>query len=266
VSTLSLHDGSLWRYDLVDRTLTRLTTGGRTEHAVWSADGKRIAVGLATKGTYNLFSVPADGSGEPERLLDGQSNQFPVGWTSDEKSLVFYESADIKLLALDGDRKVRPLLSTKFGERMADLSPDGRWLAYVSNETGQSEVYVQAFPALGSKRRISTEGGIEPAWSRNGRKLVYFAPLPQATGLGGVMMEVDVTLGDRLVVSRPARLFDLPWYAGAIGSRAYDLAADASRFLFVRETYPPAVSAPRHIQLVQNWFEELRRRAPVDAN
>ena len=142
---------------------------------------------------------------------------------------------------------------------MADLSPDGRWLRKVSNETGQNEVYVQAFPGLGSKRRISTEGGIEPAWSRNGKKLVYLAPR-LAAGPGFRMTEVNVTLGDRLTTSAPLALFDLPWYFGAIGARAYNVTADASRFVFVRERFPPALSAPREIQIVQNWFEELRPR------
>ncbi len=170
----------------------------------------------------------------------------------------------INVLSLDTQPKVRPLLDSPFLERMADLSPDGRWLAYVSNETGQNEMYVQAFPGLGSKRRISTEGGIEPAWSRNGRKLVFLSPHVSAAGQGFRLVETAVTLGDRFSASPPVPLFDLPpWFQPGLGARTYDLTADASRFVFVRETYPPAVSAPHEIHIVQNWFEELRRRAPA---
>jgi eukaryotic-like serine/threonine-protein kinase len=261
VATLSLHSHDLWRYELAERTITRLTTAGRVEHPVWSHDGTRIAFALAESGTYNLFILRADGSGQPERLTEGQTIQFPSAWTPDDTALVFYEGGNINVVSVGTPSQVRVLLATPFFERMADVSPDGRWLAYVSDETGQAEVYVQAFPDLGSKRRISIDGGIEPAWSRDGRRLVYLSP--RAPEEGYRVVELPVATGEVLTVGRAATLFDVPWYTPAIGARAYDLTPDASRFVFVRETYPPAASAPREIHLVLHWFEELRRRAPA---
>jgi eukaryotic-like serine/threonine-protein kinase len=151
-----------------------------------------------------------------------------------------------------------PVVSTS---RRRSFSPDGRWLAYVSDETGRSEVYVQAFPHLGQKRQISTAGGTNPAWSRNGRKLTFLTRPERPRGQFMQLMELDVTLGANFTAT-PARPLFEPVF-GADIDRAYDMTADASRFIFVRQTYPPSTSAPHELQLVQHCFEELKARAPV---
>jgi Tol biopolymer transport system component len=258
VGTFSLFGQDLWRYDLTEGALTRLTFAGRIEHPVWSPTANVIAVGFSEIGPYNVFTVPADGSAAPTRLTRGPRVQFPGAWTPDGRSLVFYDSTDISVVSLDQKGTAQPLLTTPFAERMPDLSPDGRWLAYVADETGQQEVYVQAFPGLGAKRRISADGGVEPAWSRDGRKLFYV--VHPASGLER-MMEVDVTLGATFTAGTPRTLFEFA-YSGAISARAYDATRDGERFLFVEEAHPPNSEALDEIHVVQNWFTELERLAP----
>jgi serine/threonine-protein kinase len=143
---------------------------------------------------------------------------------------------------------------------MPDLSPDGRWLAYVSDETGRQEVYVQSFPGLGGKRRISADGGVEPAWSRDGRKLLYV--VHPASGLER-MMEVDVSLGETFTAGSPHSLFEFS-FSGALSARSYDLTRDAERFLVVDEVYPPSSDALDEIHVVQNWFSALDRAPAHD--
>ena len=261
VGTLGLRDHSIFSYDFETGALTRLTLSGWAALPVWTADGKRIGINLAETGRRNLFSLSADG-GQPERLARAPSAQAPSAWTPGGRSLVFQSGGDINLWSADTDPQVRPVLDTAFVERHADLSPDGRWLAYVSNETGRSEVYVMAFPGLDVKRMISTRGGVEPAWSGDGRTLVFLEPL-EGEGRGYRMLSVDVTIGDEFSYGPVRHLFDVPWYTGAGGRRAYDLTADAERFLFVRETYPAAVAELDRIHIVQNWYQELLERVPV---
>ena len=134
---------------------------------------------------------------------------------------------------------------------------------YVSNETGRDEVYVRAFPSATDKRQISTAGGFNPAWSRNGRKLVFLAPIePPRPGFAMQLMEAEVTLGTSFTATSPRRLFEAPFLADV--ARTYDLTPDAGRFVFTRETYPPSTSEPREMQVIENWFGELRRRVPAN--
>jgi serine/threonine-protein kinase len=259
VGTFSLYGHDLWRYDLAEGTLTRLTSEGRAQHPIWSPDGSRIAVGYSQGGPYNLFLVRADGSGSPERLATAPVLQFPGAWTPDGQAIAFTsDHSDIMLARLGPEPRIDPLLATPFAERMPDISPDGRWLAYVSNETGDAEVYVQAFPGLGEKRRVSTEGGIEPAWSRDGRRLIFLSP----SAKGHRIVEVDVQAGTTLSLGARRVLFERA-YVPAISTRAYDLTPDAGRFLFQRESYLTETAELDHVRVVLNWFDELRRRAPA---
>jgi serine/threonine-protein kinase len=253
VGTLGLRDQNLWRYDIAVKTLTRLTTEGRAEQAVWSPDGSRLAFAVSLHGFQNVFWMASDGSAQPQQLTSGTKLHFPGTWTRDGRTLVIDEGGDIVELDVDGAHTVRPLIATeKFTERMPDLSPDGQWLTYVSDETGRDEVYVRAFPDLGAKHLISTAGGTEPGWSRDGRKLTFVSrPGPRETGRVKVM-EADVTIG-RAFSARPARmLFELDpeHYSGASRARSYDVTADASRFVFVHESYPAAGPPLREVEIV----------------
>jgi serine/threonine-protein kinase len=262
IGTLNLNSQDLWRYDIAERALTRLTSGGRMEHPVWSPDGARIALGYSDGGPYNIVVVQADGSGQMQRLTSGPPvTQFPGAWTPDGRTLV-YAANSIRVVSLDPKPSTRILLEQPFAYRMPDLSPDGRWLAYVSNETDANEVYVQSFPQLGNKRRISTDGGLEPAWSRNGRKLLFLSPQTTAAGPRQRIMEVDVSLAPTFSAGAPRVVVELDGnhYSNAISARAWDVTADAQRFVFVHETYPPADDPMDEIQIVQSWHDDVRRR------
>ena len=146
------------------------------------------------------------------------------------------------------------LLRTEFNERNPEISPDGNWLAYRSNASGQFEVYVRPFPDVDSGRwRVSTEGGAKPLWAPDGRELFYLAP-------GGRMMAVSVQTDATFGAGNPEILFEGNYYFGGSG-RHYDIAPDGQRFLMIKAT--DDASAPVII-LVQNWLEELKRRVPVD--
>jgi serine/threonine-protein kinase len=179
--------------------------------------------------------------------------------------MVFQDGTRLATLSM-ADSSVASVVETAFDERMPDLSPDGRWLTYVSNETGEREVYVQPFPGPGGKRRISTEGGREPAWSRDGRKLAYLSRRTTPEGrIVDRMMEVDVTLGETFRSGPPRVLFELDTshYAGTEAGRGWDMTANADRFLFVHETYPAGRAELDRVHIIDNWFEELQRRAPA---
>jgi serine/threonine-protein kinase len=261
VGTFGLRDHSIFRYDFATGALSRLTFSGWATLPVWTPDGTRLAINLAEAGARNLFTMPSEG-GEPERLDRSPALQAPSAWSPDGRQLVFVQSGNVYLWSQDADPAVRPLLATEFLERHADLSPDGRWLAYVSNETGRSEVYVASFPGLEIKRPVSARGGVEPAWSGDGRTLAFLEPLTRE-GQGYRVVAAAVTTGDSFSSGPPRELFEVPWYSGGLLRRAYDVSADGQRFLFTRELYPPTTAEADRIHLVLNWFGELRERVPV---
>jgi hypothetical protein len=155
------------------------------------------------------------------------------------------------VLPLSGERKPRPFLRTPFSETGPQFSPDGRWLAYVSNESGRNEIYVQPFPGPAGKSQISTEGGTQPVWARNG-ELFYQN--------GNQMMAVETKTQPTFSAGTPRLLFGGPQQGGpAFG---YTVAADAQRFLMVKATETGAAQDQNQIQVVLNWFDELKRLVP----
>ena len=249
----------VWVYDLSRGTLTRLTFEGDTNSLpVWTPDGKRIAFYSNKEGPTNIFWQLADGSGGLERLGTSQFPQVPRSWSPDGQLLAFHENnpttkKDIWVLRLS-DRKAEPFLRTQFNEGGPVFSPDGRWLAYISDESGRPEIYVQPYPGPGGKWQISTEGGNEPAWNRNGRELFYRT--------GNKMMAVEVTSQATFSAGKPKMLFEGQYLAvqrGLTGT-AYDVSPDGQRFLMVKETEPS--TSVTQINVVLNWFEELKQRVP----
>ena len=161
-------EGQVWLFDLSHERLTRLTFEGENGIPSWTPNGKRIAF---QSNDRKLFWQLADGTGGLERLTISEHAQFPDSWSPDGQLLAFTELdpttvRDIWVLRLS-DRKAQPLLRTPSNECAPRFSSDGRWLAYISDESGRYEVYVQAHPGPGGKWQISTEGGTEPAWSCN---------------------------------------------------------------------------------------------------
>jgi len=254
----------IWVYDITRLTLTRLTFEGINQHPVWTPDGSRVAFRSTRREQSNLFWKPADGSGQAERLTTGQQVQSPSSWSPDGQLLAFFERSpaepagdsgnyDIWVLPLAGDRKPRPFLQTPFGEGEAVFSPDGRWLAYVSNESGRQEIFVQPFPGPGGKWQISTGGGIEPVWARSGRELFYRN--------GDQMMTVDTTTQPSFRAGAPRLLFEGNFLTGTAFRANYDVTPDGQRFVMVQQG--EGVSGVSQIHVVLNWFEELKRRVPA---
>ena len=250
----------IWLYDLSRETLTRLTFEGSVNgNSAWTADGKRIAFESSKEGPMNIFWQMADGSGGLERLTTSEYIQVPYSWSPNGQLLAFFEvnpnpipHREIWVLRM-GDRKVQPFLRTGFDEGVPRFSPDGRWLAYVSNESGRSEIYVQPYPGPGGKWQISTEGGNEPVWNSNGRELFYRS--------GDKMMAVDIATQPGFAAGKPRMLFEGRYESSPMAVDNYDVSPDGQRFLMVKAS--EQAQAPTQINVVLNWFGELKQKVPT---
>jgi dipeptidyl aminopeptidase/acylaminoacyl peptidase len=251
----------LWVYDLARDTLTRFTfEASDNSDPVWTPDGSRIAFQSNKDGAPMLFWQLADGGGAAERLTSGgERGPNPQSWSADGQLLAFHDyrpatQRDISVLQLR-DREIVPFLRTPFTEGAPQFSRNGRWLAYVSNESGRPEIYVQPYPGPGGKWQISTEGGTEPVWSRNGRELFYRN--------ANRMMTVDVTTGPGFSAAKPRMLFEGEYFANTFPETgvAYDVSLDGQRFLMVKEN--AASRSAAQINVVLNWQEELKQRVPT---
>ncbi len=250
----------VWVYDITRQTLTRLTfEGDNNLLPIWTPDGERITFrSNRGGGPGNLYWKPADGSGTAERLTTSEFLDNASSWSPDGKVLSFYSaggSRDLRMLQMEGERQPRPFLQTQFHEAAAVFSPDGNWLAYVSNESGQNEIYVQPFPGPGGKRQISTGGGTEPAWPRNGRELFYRN--------NDQMLAVEVTTTPTFSAGNPKLLFEGDFQLGSAARASYDVTADGQRFLMIQQEGGSDSEAPAQINVVLNWFEELKERVPT---
>ncbi len=233
--------------DLDRGTLMRLTADpGEDETPIWTPDGKWV-VYTSTRADHAraIFRRMADGSSGEELLWSGTGHVHLGGFTPDGRMLVLtiMEESNSNLATLSvGDKELRPLVIDQFNKTEPALSPDGRWLAYVSDETGRPEVYVQAFPNPGARYPISANRGREPVWSRDGRQLFYRG--------GGRLMTVTVTAGDSFTASVPSPLFE-DRFLSTMGDTHtnYDVARDGARFLMV-ERAGGSVDAPRHVDIV----------------
>jgi Tol biopolymer transport system component len=262
-------DSQLWLYDLSRETLTRFTfEGNYNPVAIWTPDGKRIAFESNKEGPPNIFWQLADGSGGLERLNTSESIQVPMSWSPDGKLLAFMDvnpttGVDIWVLPM-GDaragsgqvRKAQPFLRTPFNEGGPRFSPDGRWLVYMSDDSGRYEIYVQPYPGPGGKWQITTEGGAEPVWNPNGRELFYRS--------GDKMMVVDIATQPGFTAGKPRILFEGRYELSPVQNANYDISPDGQRFLMLKSSEQEQ-AAPTQINVVLNWFEELKRRVPVGA-
>jgi Tol biopolymer transport system component len=253
-NTFSAQDSDIWVFDVERKTRRRLTFGGGF-FPVWTPDGKRITYSY----DENLYWIPADGSGEAELLLIREHNQSPFSWSPDGKLLAFSENnpdtrRDIWVLPLEGDRIPVPVLTTESNEHSPMFSPDGRWLAYISDESGRQEVYIQSYPGPGTKHLISREGGREPVWSADGRELFY--------RYGHQVFAVPIETEPALIAGTPELLFEKQHPAGKVAGAAnfYDVAPDGRRFVM---TTMEQESEPVRFHVVLNWFDELERLVPT---
>jgi serine/threonine-protein kinase len=276
-------NADIWIWDVTRQVLTPLTTDvGDDQYPVWSPDSKRIlfsSIGGTRPG--GIYMQAADGTGQAERIIERTQASAPYSFTPDGSQFVLRHtepstSDDIVLVTMPRrsagqttEARLVPLIHSAFAENNAEISADGRWIAYQSNESGRNEVYVRPFPNVDSGRtQVSRDGGTRPVWSRDGAELFYLRGVsPDPIQLFRVPMRFD---GGALAAGQPQRLFEGVYFAvasPAARGRTYDVMPDGKRFVFVKDAKPqPAASEPAvPFEVVVNFFDELRRIAPPTA-
>jgi serine/threonine-protein kinase len=249
---------NIFLYDIAANSLKQITTEANNAIPIWTRDGKRIVYRSTKAGPWNVFWKNADGSGNAEQLTNSQYLTEPTSFSPDGKLLAFSEQntvtrRDIWVVAIEGDRKPMPLIKTPADESVPRFSPDGRWIAYVSDESSRPEVYVQAYPPSGQKWQISASGGREPVWSPSGSELFYRE--------GNKMMVSDIKSIPSFAAAKPRLLFEGN-YEGPLASRPnFDISPDGRRFLMLQAI--DHGQSTTEIKIVPNWIEEVRRRAPA---
>ncbi len=250
----------IWVWHLANQTLTRLTNTPETEAGpVWTPDGKQIlfSKGIASGG-LQILSQPADGTAAAEALTDSSSRRAVTSVGTDGRTLIVRDYVQgYAIGVLDrSTRRIEVVLDSRFTENEGQISPDGHWLAYMSNESQAAQIYVSSFPDLTRSRvQVSPNGGTAPAWSRDGREL-FFAS-------AGALFSVRVTSssGDELSFATPVRLFDFVPVTGSEAGRSYDVSKDGQRFIVIKPSAAEITNAttPRSIVAVVNWVTDLKR-------
>jgi WD40 repeat protein len=246
--------GDLWIQDVERTTFTRLTTGdtmGNT-FAVWTPDGH----GVLFRNLTGIRRVDPDNGGAKDLIRDTSLSSIPTSVSPDGRTLAYIQqtpetNGDLYTLSLQGNPQPRAVVKTSGYDGGGQFSPNGQWLAYASNESGQFDVYVRPYPGPDRRVPVSTEGGTHPRWSRNGKELFYRN--------GNKMMVVDVSTSSGITLSRPRVLFEQRYAFGAAQTVPnFDISPDGQRFVMVKDD-----SASGRINVVLNWFEELKRMVPL---
>jgi Tol biopolymer transport system component len=274
---LEISDGKtadIWVYEWERDTLTRLTFGGegRNLSPVWTPDGQRITYSfLENAGAVDLYWKRADGTGDALRLTRTQHRKIPASWRPDGKVLAFDQlktgsSWNTFTMSIEGNEKLgwkpgepKLFLNSPFSEEASAFSPDGRWLAYESNESENFEVYVRPFPGPGGKWQISTGGGRFPKWSRNGQEIFY------RTQDNKIMVASYAASGDSFRPDKP-RLWSPGQFTERLGNFNFDLHPDGKRFAVLKSPPTGETSPVNKVSFIFNFFEELRRKVPTDKN
>lgn len=233
------HD--LWLYDVAGGGRTRFTSDPEDENwLIWSPDGKRVVFNSFGRESLELRESPSSEARTDAVLLDDREGKWPVSWSPDGRFILVVKNSagtsnDVWVLPLSGERKPYPFLQTAVAENWAAFSPDGKWVAFSSTETGQAEVYVTPFPAGGRRWRVSTDGGSQARWRRDGREIFYLAPdrMLMAAAVSGQ--------GAEFTVGPVERLFEFRFPYGQY--HAFDVSADGQRFLLNRLIVSPGGAA-----------------------
>jgi len=259
----------IWVYDWERDRLTRLTFAGETnDYPIWTPDGQRIVYSSQEKGgAPNLWWIRADGAGDAQRLSESKTGQYAGSWRPDGKVLAFYQfnpgtGLDILTLPIEGDeksgwkpREPKPFVNSASSEIEPAFSPDGRWLAYMSDGSGSYEVYVRPFPGPGGKWQISTGGGLGPKWSRNGKELFY------RTDDNKIMLVTYTASIDSFRADKPQL-----WSPGQFTDRGpttnFDLHPDGKRFAVLKAPGTEQAPAVNKVSFIFNFFDEIRRKFP----
>jgi len=263
VSSWGFEGADIWVYELARGTMTRLTFEDSTEYwPIWTPDGTQITFASDRSGVFAPYWIPADGSG-PAKRLSTLEGAHPSSWSPDGQVLACVlvddpVNNDIWMLPLEGEP--RPFIESPFAEGWPAFSPDGRWLAYASDQSGQFEVYVTPYPGPGPRVQISNDGGIAPVWSPNGGELFYrgsmgHPPLRSVRAVE-IMMEPSFSSG------RSRELFKGNFMSSE-PVRSYDVTSDGQKFLIV-QLGPRPEQPVTQMHVTFNWFEELKRLAPTE--
>lgn len=260
----------VWTYEVQRGAVARIPMEGNQDIPVWTPDGSRLAVSSAVSGSGDLVLIDPDGRLPAERLtsrLDGGG--APGSWTADGRALAFTathltleagtRSRSLAVIGRDGTMESRRLLSDA---GMPDISADSRWLAYTTTNTSPSQVYVQPYQALDQRVQVSTDGGSEPVWRRDGRELYYLQNVSAGGALKVRLMAVRVTTTPTFSAGTPQVLFEGPFRSDGGSFRNYDVTPDGQRFFMVQEVQRPPARVSQMV-LVQNWGEELKQRVLV---
>ncbi|HEX4946418.1 MAG TPA: protein kinase [Blastocatellia bacterium] len=249
-----LETSDIWQFDLQRETQTRLTFNPGTDtYPIWSPDGGHVAFASNRAGFWGIYR--ARGDGREELLLKGdQQLLLTSDWSSDGQFIVYRRAQektrlDLEVLPLFGDRQPRPYLAMPFDESYGNVSPDGRWLAYQSNNSGHYEIFVQSFPEPGRQIPISKGDGMLPRWRRDGRELYY-------VGLDDKLMAVPVTTGTSFAAGTPVPLFEVGSFGRRLNRYVYDVSADGQKFLVIR---PLEDASLRPLTVIQNWTALLKK-------
>ena len=247
-------DNHLWMLDLTRGTNSRLTFEGNNTGPVWTPDGRQLIYSAASSvigSIGTIASLGTDANSQPLTLMEeviGRPTATSV--LPDGKFVIGTTGNNVWVLPLGGDPKTakpQPFLDNRFTRAEFQFSPDGKWVAYQSNESGRNEVYVSPFPGPGGKSQVSTDGGTQPRWNRNGRELFFRS--------GAKLMAVDTELAPAFRAGTPKMLFEKV-------SSDYDVHPDGKRFLMLKPAATTTDSSELHIIL--NWFEDLRRKVPLE--
>jgi len=250
----------LWLCDVTGGNEVRFTfVPGVDQCPVWSPDGSRIVWVSTREGVGNLYHKAASGAGEDLLLLRSEYPKFPTDWSLDGRFIIYFEvnpktKNDVWILPVTGNDSLtggepKPILHTQANESWAALSPDGKWLAYASDESSRYEVYVQSFPGGGGKRQLSTGGGNNPRWRRDGKELFYYSS-------DGKLMEVPVKGGESLEIGIAVPLFEFRAGNSVLALAPFAVNADGQRFL-INAVAEKDAAAP--LTVVVNWISELKR-------
>ena len=266
VSNTTGNLADIWLYDLTRNVRTRFTLSqSAARYPVWSPDGSRIAYASARSGQLDLFLKASNGTGQEQLLLDVPGTKIPWSWSADGRFLAYMQrdlqpardKFDIWILPLFGDRKRFPFLQSDFNKGAPSFSPDGRWIAYISDESGARQVYVASFPDPSTRLQVSNQGGLAPVWRPDGKQLFY-------ASLGGQLTSVGViSKGSTLQLESPEPLFRPSggmlfggWLGLGTGTLPFDISRDGQRFLIATS----GNAEPSPITVVVNWDAEVKKK------